>query len=410
MRFESLSFKNREGQRLSARLDLPISGTPRAYALFAHCFTCSKNLSAVGAISRALNRRGIGVLRFDFTGLGESEGDFSDTTFSSNIEDLVDAASFLAERGQAPAILVGHSLGGAAVLQATRSIPSVRAVATIGAPHDPAHVAHLFGQAADEIEVTGAADVVIAGRTFTIKKQFLDDIESRRVDASLAQLGRALLIFHAPMDQVVGIDNAGLLFQAARHPKSFISLDQADHLLSNEVDARYVGEVLGAWASKYLDAPDAEMSPEADHEAHVTARVGEAGYLTEITAQGHALVADEPASLGGSDQGPSPYGLLAAALGACTSMTLRMYADRKQWPLEGVVTRLRHEKIHAEDCAACESKTGKIDRIDREIELIGPLDDDQKARLLEIAERCPVHRTLHSEVSVISTLKSASDV
>ncbi|MEZ4701950.1 MAG: bifunctional alpha/beta hydrolase/OsmC family protein [Rhodothermales bacterium] len=408
MRYENLTFENRDGQRLSARLDMPIEGAPRAYALFAHCFTCGKSLTAVGHISRALNRRGIAVLRFDFTGLGESEGDFADTTFSSNVEDLVDAAAFLERYDRGPAILVGHSLGGAAVLKAAAQLPSVRAVATIGAPHDPAHVTNLLGDAARRIETDGEADISLGGRSFTIRKSFLDDIEAQRVDDNLKTLGRALLIFHAPLDEIVGIENAALLFQAARHPKSFVSLDQADHLLSDEADSQYVGEVLAAWAGKYLaPAPAPAAGHEGDaHDARVTARVGREGYVTEITAQGHALVADEPVSLGGTDLGPSPYGLLAAALGACTSMTLRMYADRKNWPLEGVVTRLRHEKIHAEDCASCEQKTGKIDRIDREIELLGPLDDTQKTRLLEIADRCPVHRTLHTEVSVITTLAS----
>ncbi len=391
MTFEKLTFENRDGVRLSARLDLPADGPPLAYALFAHCFTCSKNLKAVGHINQALTRRGIAVLRFDFTGLGESEGDFADTNFSSNIEDLIDAAGFLEETREAPRILIGHSLGGAAVLQAAAALASVRAVATIGAPYDPAHVTHLFEDAADEIVASGEARVSLAGRSFTIKKQFLDDLEAQRVDRNLRDLGRALLIFHSPVDRIVGVDNAALIFQAARHPKSFVSLDQADHLLTNEADSRYIGEVLAAWAGKYIGAAPAAASDDG-HESVVVARVGESGYMTDIIAQGHSLVADEPTSHGGTDRGPSPYGLLSAALGACTSMTLRMYADRKQWPLEGVVTRLKHAKVHAEDCAECESKTGKIDRIERRIELLGDLDDDQKKRLMEIADRCPVHR------------------
>ena len=400
---QKLTFNNPAGEALSARLDMPVDGPPVAYVLFAHCFTCTKNLKAVGNISRALTQQGFAVLRFDFTGLGESEGDFADTNFSSNIADLVAAARFLGERYEAPRILVGHSLGGAAVLQAAAKLEDVSAVATIGAPFDPAHVKHLFQNSAEEIERSGRAVVKLAGRPFTIKKQFLDDLDSQQVTSILGSLKRALLVFHSPIDQTVGIENASLIFKAARHPKSFVSLDQADHLLSDETDSCYVGAVLAAWASKYVPA-DKRMPQNFEPEDNrVVARIGAEGFQTEIFASGHSLIADEPIAVGGTNRGPTPYDFLNAGLGACTVMTLRMYADRKGWPLEGVTARLQHEKVHASDCAECESDaTGKIDRIDREIELVGPLDDAQKKRLMEIADRCPVHRTLEGEIHVIT--------
>lgn len=402
MSLKKLSFKNADGEVLAARLDLPVDGEPVAYALFAHCFTCSKNLKAVGHISRALTQRGIAVLRFDFTGLGESEGDFSDTNFSSNVADLLVAARFLEAHYEAPAILIGHSLGGAAVLQAAGQLESVTAVATIGAPYDPAHVKHLFDEAESEIEKKGAATVQLGGRPFTIKKQFLDDLDAHRVEERIRSLNRALLVFHSPVDQTVGIENAALIYQAAKHPKSFISLDQADHLLTDEADSVYVGAVLAAWAQKYvnLDRVKARLHPTEDN--RVVVQIGSSGFRTDVFASGHALVADEPESVGGTNLGPTPYDLLNAGLGACTVMTLRMYADRKGWPLESVTARLKHAKVHADDCITCENKSAKLDQIDREIELEGPLDVSQKKRLLEIADKCPVHRTLEGDIRVVT--------
>ena len=409
MRSESIQFTNSSGDHLAARLDQPDGHDPEAFVLFAHCFTCSKNLRAVGNISRALTDRGLAVLRFDFTGLGESEGDFADTNFSSNIADLVAAADYLATNYASPRILVGHSLGGAAVLQAAHRIDSVQAVATIGAPCDPKHVGHLLEDSRAEIEATGKARVTLAGRSFTIKKQFLDDLEETRMQEVIRSLNRALLIFHSPLDNTVGIDNAARIFQDAKHPKSFISLDQADHLLTDEADSRYVGTVLTAWARKYIDvsayatAADAADAPPNDVDG-VVARTGE-GFRTEVAAGTHRFVADEPESIGGTDTGPTPYDLLSAALGACTSMTLRMYADRKGWPLDEASVHLKHDKIHASDCEHCETESGKIDRIERQIEVKGDLSEDQRQRLLEIANKCPVHRTLHSEIAVPTGLR-----
>jgi len=401
---QQITFDNANNEKLSARLDLPLGKTPRAYALFAHCFTCSKNIKAVSNISKALNRAGIAVLRFDFTGLGESEGDFAETNFSSNVADLLSAADFLKNNFEAPQILIGHSLGGAAVLQAAQHLPDVEAIATIGAPADPGHLKRLLGATEEVIQKEGEATISLAGREFKIRKQFLDDLEQTKMAESIRRMKQALLIFHSPVDNTVGIENAGRIFEAARHPKSFVSLDHADHLLMREEDSRYVGTVAAAWATKYLDKAEHDSDDPNLRNNLVIARTGATGYTTEINASGHSLIADEPISVGGENQGPSPYGLLSAALGACTSMTLRMYAEHKGWPLESVEVRLTHEKIHAKDCTACESESGKIDQIKREITVAGPLDEGQKQRLLEIADRCPVHRTLHAEINVVTRL------
>lgn len=403
MSYERVEFTNQDGTPLAARLDRPSQGVPDAYALFAHCFTCSKDLRSVGAISRALNRQNIGVLRFDFTGLGESEGDFSETNFSSNVGDLTAAAQFLDEQYQAPRILVGHSLGGAAVLQAAHRIPSAEAIATIAAPYDPEHVTRLLDDALEEIKTRGEARITLAGRSFTIRKQFLDDLAATKMEKTIRTLDRALLLFHSPVDQTVGVENAARIFEAARHPKSFVSLDDADHLLTDVTDAEYVGTVLGAWARKYVEIEDEEAAPA---EGQVVTET-EDEYRTEIRAGKHALVADEPESVGGGDAGPTPYDYLLAGLGSCTGMTLRMYADRKDWPLEEATVHLSHEKVHAEDCDHCETKEGRVDHIKREIELAGDLTADQRQRLLEIANKCPVHRTLHSEIDVETALREA---
>ncbi len=406
MQFQKLYFMNPDGKRLAARLDLPLDEKPTAFAIFAHCFTCTKNFNAVVNIDRALSMNGIAVLRFDFTGLGESEGDFSETNFSTNVADLIAASDFLKEAYEAPRLLIGHSLGGAAVIQAAGKIPSAEAVSTIAAP---AQLHGLFpfvdGPRLEELEKDGETAINISGRDFKIKKQFVEDLRQNRMDEAIRNLRRPLLIFHSPMDQIVSIDNAAKIFTAARHPKSFISLDKADHLLSNREDSLYVGSVLGAWVSKYLKISENKYPQPELSDNRIVARTGKTGFQTEIMANGHSLVADEPISAGGANSGPTPYDLLVSALGACTGMTLRMYADHKKLPLDAVIVRLRHQKIHAEDCQDCEDPKSKIDFIEREIELQGDLDEPVAQKMLEIANRCPVHRTLESRSRIASKLK-----
>ena len=402
MQSKNIRFPNADGVMLAGIVDLP-DGAPAAVALFAHCFTCSKNLKAATHISRALTTAGIAVLRFDFTGLGQSEGEFAETDFSGNVEDLLAAVTWLEQEYRAPDILLGHSLGGTAVLQAAPRIPSAVAVATIGSPADPVHVTHLFGNHLDELRERGAADVDIGGRPFRVRREFVDDLEAHDLPTAIAGLRKALLVMHAPLDATVEIDNASQLFLAAKHPKSFVSLDDADHLLSNEADAQYAGRVLAAWASRYLPAAEArdELSA-ADGE--VVARTGNKGFTTPVRAGRHALVADEPRAVGGADLGPTPYDLLAAALATCTSMTLGMYARHKKLDFESATVRVTHDRIHAEDCEDCEQREGQIHEFRREIALEGQLTDAQRARMLEIADRCPVHRTLHNEIRVRSRL------
>jgi uncharacterized OsmC-like protein/alpha/beta superfamily hydrolase len=397
MQTQRLTFPGATGENLSARLELPLDGKPTAYALFAHCFTCSKNYKAVVHISRALARARIGVLRFDFTGLGESEGDFSDTTFSSNVEDLVAAAAYMERELTAPAILIGHSLGAAAVLQAAHHIPACRAVVTIAAPAELRHVMRHLRSSIEQIQKKGWAEVTLAGRTFTIRKKFLDDLGRQNMEEVIATLDRALLIFHSPADAIVGAEDAARIYETAREPKSYISLDGADHLLSRPEDSEYVGAVIAAWATRYLTVPAEGEREQPAPRGQAVVRTGQAHYHTDVLIGTHSLVADEPESVGGTDAGPTPTGLLLAALGACTTITLRMYADRKQWPLEEVGVRLQHKKI----------KTGdpKTDEISQTLELAGPLNAEQRERLLQIARRCPMHRALETGVAMPISLE-----
>jgi len=401
MQTQRLTFRGATGDALSARLELPVDEKPIAYALFAHCFTCSKHFKAVVHISRALARARIGVLRFDFTGLGESEGDFSDTTFSSNVEDLIAAARYMERELAAPAILIGHSLGGAAVLQAAHHIPACRAVVTIAAPAEPQHVMRHLKSSVEEIQERGSAEVKLAGRSFTIKKKFLDDLDRQNMAEVIRTLDRALLIFHSPADAIVGAENAARIYETAREPKSYVSLEAADHLLSRSEDSEYVGAVIAAWATRYLGVPATPQAEESAPRGQVVVRTGEARYHTEILIGKHSLVADEPEGVGGTDTGPSATGLLMAALGACTTITLRMYADRKEWPLEEIGVRLEHRKLKG-----AEPQTAEISQ---ELELDGPLSAEQRQRLLEIAGRCPVHRALQSGVVMPMSLAGDGD-
>lgn len=384
-----ITFPGSQGHDLVGRLHLP-DGAPVAFALFAHAFTTSKDLRAARQVTAALAANGIATLRFDFTGLGESEGDFEGTTFSSNLGDLLAAAAFLREHHAAPAVLVGHSLGGTAAIAVAGRIPECRVVATIGAPSDPSHVEHLLEPEGDHYQVEG--------RPYELDPGFLEDIREHELEEHLRDLGRALLIFHSPQDTLVSIDHASRLYTLARHPKSFVSLDGADHLLTNPEDGTYVGAVIATWSRRYLHAHTQPVEPTDLRFGEVEAVV-EDGFRTHLRAGRHEWVADEPISVGGTDDGPSPYDLLLAGLGACTAMTLRMYADRKGWALEAVRVHLRHERIHAQDCVAC-TEADRIDWMERRITLEGDLDEAQRGRLLEMAERCPVHRTLTGTIRI----------
>jgi putative redox protein len=400
MRSERFNFPNAKGEQLAATLDLPL-GLPTAFALFAHCFTCGKDNLAAKRISERLAVNGIATLRFDFTGLGSSEGEFANTHFSSNVDDLVAAADHLREMYGAPAILIGHSLGGCAVLAASHRIADARAVVSIAAPYDPSHVVGLFKDQVEKIRAEGAVEVALAGRPFMIKREFLEDVAEKKLGGLIANLRKALLVFHSPTDDTVDIDNASHIFGSAKHPKSFVSLVGADHLLSKKSDAVYVANVIAAWAERYLEQP--EIMTEAEVEAGlVLVRETHGGkFQQEILTGQHRLLADEPAKLGGLDSGPGPYDFLLAGLGACTSMTIRLYADFKKIPLENVSVRLSHEKkIHAQDCANCDVKANKVDHIDRAITLEGSLDAKQRQKLMEIADKCPVHKTLESKIDI----------
>jgi putative redox protein len=399
MRSERFEFPNVKGHKLAAALEVPL-GVPTAYVLFAHCFTCGRNNLAAKRISERLAEQGLAVLRFDFTGLGDSEGDFANTNFSSNLDDLVTAAGHLRQTKTAPTILIGHSLGGAAVLAAAHRIAEARAVVTIGAPFDPSHVVGLFKNQLEAIRRDGEAEVTLAGRPFRIGRSFLDDISEQTLKDRLATLKKPLLIFHSPTDNVVGVDNATRIFVNAKHPKSFISLAGADHLLSRKNDAHYVADVAAAWVGRFLDQPKEVARSEGEKGVVLVRESGEGKFQQEIVSGTHRLIADEPVSFGGLDTGPGPYDLLLAALGACTSMTVRLYAEHKNLPLERVSVRLSRSKIHATDCEKCETKEGMLDRIERSITFEGPLDADQRKRLLEIADKCPVHRTLTSEIDI----------
>jgi putative redox protein len=400
---ERFQFTGEGGHQLAAALDLP-DGAPTGFALFAHCFTCGKDVLAARRIATALAAKGVATLRFDFTGLGSSEGDFANSTFSSNVADLVRAADHLRATHQAPTILIGHSLGGAAILAAAEKIPEAKAVVTIAAPSDPAHVTGLFREHVDSIRNQGEAEVSLAGRPFTIKRAFLDDVAEHSLLEKIAHLHKALLVMHSPTDDTVGIDNATRIFVAAKHPKSFVSLAGADHLLSDRRDSNFVADMITAWASRYVAAPAAAVAAELpDKPRQVVVReTGNGKFQNSVTIGSHRLLADEPASAGGDDSGPGPYDYLLASLGACKSMTMRLYAERKSFPLERATVTLNHSKIYAKDCAECETREGMLDQIEVAIGLEGPLDADQHKRILEIADRCPVHRTLTSEIRIVT--------
>lgn len=402
MSSEKITFENSRGEKLAAKIEFPIDQKPHNFVVFAHCFTCNKNFKAVRYIIKSLTAEGFGVLSFDFTGLGESEGDFADTTFSSSVDDLICAVNFLKDNFEMPTMVVGHSLGGAAVILAASQFDEIKAVVTIGTPSSPQHVKHLLQNNIEEIKEKGVAKVSIGGRPFFVKKEFLDDIDNQDPLEIINKMRKSYLFLHSPQDQIVGIDNAAELYQAAHHPKSFISLDGADHLLTNEKDSCYVGDMIANWAKHYVEIPELK---ELTTKSHIVAYLDtQDKFTTQIKADNHRLIADEPKSFGGNDFGPSPYQMIASGLAACTVMTLRLYAERKKWDLQEVYCHIRHEKTHMEDCLKCESSKAKIDKFTREIELVGNLDADQKQRLLEIADRCPVHNTLKGNAHIETIL------
>jgi putative redox protein len=401
---EKFTFTGHGGAKLDARLDLP-DGPVMATALFAHCFTCGKDIAAARRIAKRLSVAGLAVLRFDFTGLGHSEGEFENTTFTSNVDDLLAAAQALADRDMAPALIIGHSLGGAAVLRAAGQIETIKAVVTIGAPFDPGHVTHNFGDALAKINSDGVAEVDLGGRPFRIGRDFIKDVDAANLAPEIGKLKASLLVMHAPRDTVVGVENATEIFKAAKHPKSFVTLDSADHLVSKAEDAEYAADVICAWAQRYLDMRPPAPPPGAPEGVVRVSEADAGGFLQDVMAgPKHHTRADEPETYGGADRGMTPYQFLSAGLGACTAMTIRMYARRKGWPLAHVQVDVTHEKVHAQDCKDCADNGAKIDSFRREIRLEGDLDDDQRARLLEIADRCPVHRTLEAEARIETVL------
>jgi uncharacterized OsmC-like protein/pimeloyl-ACP methyl ester carboxylesterase len=398
-------FSNQRGVRLAAALELP-DAPARAWAVFAHCFTCGKSNIAAARMSRTLAAGGIAVLRFDFTGIGGSGGDLANAGFVSNVDDLVAAADYLRDAYQAPALLVGHSLGGTAVLAAAARIDEVSAVVTIGAPAEPEHVLRHLGGALEVIERDGSAEVTLAGRSFRVGREFLETTRDEKVLNSLGSLRRALLVMHSPTDGVVSIDEAGRIFRAARHPKSFVSLDGADHLLSDAADAQYVAATVLAWADRYMPARQ-DLPALRVPGGEVVVSEGNSRFLRHVTTDDHQWLADEPRKAGGDNLGPDPYEHLLAALGTCTSMTIRMYANRKSWPLDSVTVRLSHRREHDRDCEDCDRKASQLDVMERLVRLEGALDDAQRGRLMEIADRCPVHRTLEGTIRIRTAVEEA---
>ena len=397
---KNVNFKS-GSHTLSGALEYPEQGV-QCYALFAHCFTCGKDVAAASRITRSLTEEGIAVLRFDFTGLGNSDGDFANTNFSSNLQDLLAAVDYLKAEYEAPSILIGHSLGGAAVLAMASQVESAKAVVTIGAPHHAEHVMHNFSASVDEIEKKGEAQVKLGGRGFTIKKQFIDDIKSHET-GYIGQLRKALLIMHAPLDKVVSINEAEKIYLEAKHPKSFVSLDDADHLLTKKVDSEYVAKTIAAWVSKYVPFSDSAPKRLVD-KGVVLVEEKNQRFTQHVYSDSHHWLADEPLSVGGDNKGPDPYEHLLAALGTCTSMTIRMYANRKKWPVDKIFVRLEHYRTHSEDCDHCDQPNQQIDVIERKIQFSGDLSEEQTNRLLEIADKCPVHKTLHNHLQVKTLL------
>ncbi|WP_417199940.1 alpha/beta fold hydrolase [Bizionia sp.] len=404
MKSTKLNIQNEKGHKLQAYLELPANQKPNNYAVFAHCFTCSSTLSAVKNISRALTNHGFGVVRFDFTGLGRSEGEFAESHFSANVSDLLAVNTFLEENYKAPSLLVGHSLGGAAVITAASKLDNIKAVATIGAPATVGHVTRLFSHGLDEVKDKGDVEVNIGGRPFKINQGFVDDFSKTNLPEITKKLRKAILIMHAPFDKTVGIENAEKLYHNAHHPKSFVSLDGADHLLSNSRDSVYVGNMIGHWVQRYFEPQENTMLDAGGEQLVAHLNLEEDHFTTSIQTKRHSFIADEPESVGGDDFGPSPYDYLSAGLAACTVMTLKLYAERKKWDLQEVYAYITYSKKHSDDLMLDIEKPKRIDHLQKRLKFVGNLDEDQKNRLKEIASKCPVHKTLQSEVIIETEL------
>lgn len=389
-----LNIQNSKGHKLQAFLELPADQKPQHFAIFAHCFTCSSALGAARNISRSLTGHGFGVVRFDFTGLGRSEGEFADSHFSANVEDLLAVNNYLIENYQAPSLLVGHSLGGAAVIVAASKLENIKAVATVGAPATVSHVMHLFSHGIENVKQKGEVEVNIGGRPFKIDEAFVADFGKTDLPDITKNLRKPILIMHAPFDAIVSIENAHQLYKDAHHPKSFVSLDDADHLLTKSKDSLYVGNMIGTWVQRYFEPKDNSILQTKGEQLVAHLNVLEDKFTTSIQTKKHHFIADEPESVGGSDFGPSPYDFLSAGLAACTVMTLKMYAQRKKWDLQEVYVYITYSKKHSDDLMLDLEKPLQVDHLQKRLKFIGDLDEKQKARLKEIASKCPVHKTL----------------
>jgi len=400
MKTTKLEITNKKGLKLQAYLELPANQKPNNFAIFAHCFSCNSNFKATKNISRSLTNHGFGVLRFDFTGLGKSEGEFADSHFSANVEDLIDVHNYLETHYKAPSLLIGHSLGGAAVIVAASKLKNIKAVATVGAPATVGHVTHLFSHEPEDISEKGAIEVNIGGRPFKINEDFVADFSKTDLPKIIKELRKPILVMHAPFDKIVGIENAHEMYHNAHHPKSFVSLDAADHLLTKSSDSIYVGNMIGAWAKRYFEPVQNNMISSEGEQLVAHLNILEDNFTTSIQTKKHSFIADEPENIGGDDFGPSPYDFLSAGLAACTVMTLKLYAERKKWDLQEVFVYITYSKKHRDDLDIDADKPTRFDHLQKKLKFIGNLDEKQKQRLKEIAAKCPVHKTLQSKIII----------
>ncbi|EPR66416.1 bifunctional alpha/beta hydrolase/OsmC family protein [Cyclobacterium qasimii] len=392
MNTDRIKIINEKGNELATSIDFPNHQKPKQFALFAHCFTCTSQLNAVRNISQALNNKGIAVVRFDFTGLGKSEGNFANSHFEANVEDLLVVNKYITQHYQAPTLMIGHSLGGAAAIVAAAKLDNIQAIVTIGTPADVEHVTKQFEGQANDLGVEEEAEVVIGGRPFKISGEFINGFKKHNLPETIKSLRKPILVMHSPIDEIVGINNAHEIYHNARHPKSFVSLDNADHLLTKKEDSIYVGDMIASWASRYIDLSPFETPNPNQHQIVAHLNLAENNFTTFINTKNHGIIADEPKSVGGFDFGMSPFELVSAGLSACTVMTIKLYAERKKWDLKEVYTYVNHSK----EIVDGENK----DVFAKSLSFIGNLDESQRERLREIASKCPVHRTLQQSSTI----------